>query len=258
MKLTLFLLFAAQTPDPMILLREASVAWRQMLARSTAWTSTETTTITRRAPDAAVLSQSSFTYDNIFVVDGMWPKLTARNDQPLSSGEAAEQDKKMREVEVYRRKTPIEKRKSKKEARRASFRFESVLEGHTGQLLREDTFRGRAVWMCEYTPRPDRKPSNDLEEEARTALLRVAIDKETKLPIFREWKQLFVRRKLPAGTTTTFRLLAVDHSLWLPELILTVVPRADGAIDETRQTFSRWRRFSSETRVLVEADTPQN
>ena len=98
----------------------------------------------------------SETHDIIFVEGISYSKLTARDGKPLGRGEAAKEEKKLRETAEERRKQrhaglfhPTVNTASE----------EDLLALFDNRLVGEEEIRGRKAWVIESSPRPGHQPA---------------------------------------------------------------------------------------------------
>jgi hypothetical protein len=252
MKIHLALLAAivlhAQTPEPRELLQQALSSQRKMRERAGTWTYEETITTTQLSTDGEREQRTQSGYEVIFLVDDFIHKLVSLNGKPLPPSMAQAEDKRLKKVAEYRRKTPYDKRKASKESKRFVLKYKLMLDHHDLKFAGEDTVNGRPAWVLEGTPRLNAKP--DQERDAMVALMRcrVWIDKQDLVFVRTEGDMMEAWQNLPTGTHVVTELSPIEPGVWLTKSIRITAPRLSGDV-ETAQEYFNYRKFQTKTTI---------
>jgi hypothetical protein len=180
-----------------------------------------------------------------------------QDGQPLSAMAAAEEEKRYREVERFRRETPTARRRQRYfEAEENRFKIDSriVLEFHEASLAGEETYDGRPCWVVDTAPRRGAPRPKRRSQWSLSQKLRFWIDKDTGFPIRVVATQLFDFDSARRGTVTEVRSTQMD-GVWLLRRIGSEGKRkVDGqtVVYRTVQEYSNYRRFTATTHLLFD------
>ena len=116
---------------------------------------------------------STETHDIIFVEGMSYRKLTARNGEPLKPGEAAKEEKKLRQTAEERRK---HRRAGPFHATADTASDEDLLALFDNRLVGEEEIGERKAWVVESMPRPGHAPANDHEKQVLSFRKKLWID----------------------------------------------------------------------------------
>jgi len=170
--------------------------------------------------------------------------------RPLSPEDAAEEEKRYREVERFRRNTPMEERRRRYfGAEENRFRIDSaiVLEHHDARLIGEDTVAGRPGWVIETRPRKGAPKPKRRSQWALALRIKYWIDQQSFFPVRIAAEQLYDFDSSRKGAITEFST-RLEDGVWLRREI-TIQGRAklDGqTVDyRTEQVYSSYRRFAA-------------
>ncbi len=184
-------------------------------------------------------------------------RLVSVDGEPLTEDEQKAEDKRYREVELYRRKTPMEERRRRYfAAEEQRYRFDAtlVLRYHELTLAGEETVAGRRCWIVETharrgAPKPKRRSQWSLAQA-----FRYAIDQETLFPVRVEARQMFAFGGWDAGARTTYENMLVD-GVWLTGHVTAEGRGRRGGVAaqfQTEQTYSGYKRFSAATTLIID------
>jgi hypothetical protein len=211
---------------------------------------------------------------DVFNVDGTsYRKLLQKDGKPLSENEARKEQAKM-DKEIARRKNESESQRRKRiEAERKEleegikFR-EELMKAFAFRIEGEDKVNGFAAWRIAGDPRPDFVPKSREGRFLNKVKGRIWIEKQTN-----EWLKFdvltldkisfggFIATVQP-GAAMTAQQMRVNDELWHPEWFrLKLNARAlwKKMNGEVEQTFSNFRKFQTESRILdvSEVDKPR-
>jgi hypothetical protein len=207
-----------------------------------------------------VRSRDWVSYELTMLEGESYHRRVAINGHPLDPDEEEAEEKRYREVERYRRATPLEERRRKHlaaEERRFKIDTRIVMDFHDMKLLGEATHGGRKVWVVETMPRKGAPKPKRRSEWSLSQRLKYWIDEQTFLPLEVEAEQLFDFDSSRKGTVTRVTYKDVDGVSLLQRIHSSGV-RKSGKLTvtaETDQTYSNYRRFRSES-VLWFNDDP--
>lgn len=211
-----------------------------------------------------VRSVNSETRDWTFVDGEPFRRLIARNDQPLSPGEQKKEDDRLLKVTNERRNEDAvrkQRRIAESEKRRQKGRdlLREIPKAYDFRLVGNDAVDGRAAWVIEAMPRTDFKSSVPNAWILSKFRGKIWIDKQDY-----EWSKvdcesidtvrigLFLAR-LNKGAHLTFEQTRVNNEVWLTKHAIVrfdarlLVKRAN---KEEEQTFSNFKRFSTDSRIV--------
>lgn len=260
------LLFASATlapaaqPDPARLLESAAESFRQNRRDAVFFVFQEHITH-REWNGAGELSGASETaYEVLMIENEPYHRRVSRNGQPLAGEELAEEDRRMRQVTEFRRRTPAEERRRRfAAAERTRLRFDvrTLAEHHLARFDGEVTCATGPCLALSVWPKPKApKPRHPYEW---TLALRghLWLDRETMHPVRADLEQAIDFYGQPAGSRTVFEYARVE-GVWLIQRIHSTVVERRGrqtARRETAQEYSGYQRFQAES-IIVYRDDP--
>jgi hypothetical protein len=155
----------------------------------------------------------SETHDIIFVEGISYSKLTARNGKPLEPGEAAKEEKKLRQTAEERRKQrhaglfhPTVNTASE----------EDLLALFDNRLVGEEEMGGRKAWVIESTPRPGHVPANDHEKQVLSFRKKLWIDEADNVLVKTLDVVIGDRVFMKPGSMMAWEFSKIDGAAWLP------------------------------------------
>jgi hypothetical protein len=193
-------------------------------------------------------------------------RLTAKDDKPLSAGEAKKEDDKIQRIidkrknesEDGRRKRLEHEEKEREEDRK--FVLE-VADAFNFWLIGSEAIDGRDAWVIEGEPRPGYEPKERNAKMLSKFKGRVWIDKADS-----QWVKLdvtaidtltigFVLARIHKGTNFVVELTRVNDEVWLPKRVqvhldarVALFKSYDEDID---LTYRDYKKFRTETKVTV-------
>ncbi|MCU0248357.1 MAG: hypothetical protein MUC42_17440 [Bryobacter sp.] len=251
MTLVLALLVAA---DPMAILRDSVAAVEKNGAESRNFLYREVITQRYIVAEAEYIQTSRKTYEVVALVGEPFEKLIAIDNQPLPPEMAAEEEKRARDAEAFRKATPLAERMKRRPAfdsNRLWINYEQVLHHHKARLRGEETVNGRRCWVIDFEPKePKRSPA--VKGEILLVMRgTVWVDQENFLRRRMHVEQVRDAFGVPKGSTTETDWTVVE-GVSLPARILSRrSSRFEGkkATFEIEQVYSNYRRFGSESTI---------
>jgi hypothetical protein len=205
--------------------------------------------------DAALPRES--TYEVTFVEGEPYHRWVAQNGEPLPAAQAATEERRLREVEEYRAKTPIEERRRRYfEAEENRFRFDLdlVMRHHELVLAGEEDLDGARVWVIDTRPKKGAPRPRLKSEWSLSQAYRLWIDQASYLPRQIRGSQLFDFLSTRKGAVTTFHYHPVE-GVMLTDFIRSEAPRSNTGrrvVAVTEQRYSEYRRFQASSSLVFE------
>ncbi len=192
----------------------------------------------------------------VLMIDGSpYRRLVAVDDQPLSAGEQADEDRKM-QSEIERRQKESERERKKrvtKYLRERARDLEMVREMSNAfqfRLVGEETMDGHDCWVLEATPKPGYEPK---DREGRVLLGmkgRLWIDKnqnqwvKTRAEVVKPVSFYGFLAKVGPGTFFVLEQQPVAKNIWLPKHFSMVVnATALGFVNEDSKDDETYRDY---------------
>ncbi len=193
-------------------------------------------------------------------------RLTAKDDKPLSDGEAKKEDDKIQKIidkrknesENDRRKRLEHEEKSREEDRK--FVLE-IADAFNFRLIGSEVLDGRDTWVLEGEPRPGYEPKQRGAKMLSKFKGRVWIDKSEA-----QWVKLditaidtisvgFVLARIHKGTHVLVELTRVNDEVWLPKHVQlhfdARVALFKSYDEDVEQTYRDYRKFRTHTKMTV-------
>jgi len=193
-------------------------------------------------------------------------RLTAKDDQPLSSNEAKKEDDKIQKIidkrknesEEDRRKRLEKEEKDREEGRK--FVLE-IADAFNFRLVGSEVIDGRDTWVFEGEPRPGYEPMQRNARMLSKFKGRVWIDKAET-----QWVKLditaidtlsvgFVLARIHKGTRLIIELTRVNDEVWLPKRLqlhfdarIALFKSYDDDVD---QTYRDYKKFRTDSKITV-------
>ena len=198
-------------------------------------------------------------------------RLTAKDDKPLSAGEAKKEDDKIQKIidkrknesEDDRRKRLEHEEKSREEDRK--FVLE-IADAFNFRLIGSEVLDGRDTWVLEGEPRPGYEPRNRGAKMLSKFKGRVWIDKSEA-----QWMKLdigaidtisvgFVLARIHKGTRVLVEVTKVNDEVWLPKHVQfhldARVALFKSYDEDVELTFHDYKKFRTDTRITVIGEQP--
>lgn len=199
-------------------------------------------------------------YEVLMIESEPYHRRVSRNGRRLEGEELADEDRRMRQVSEFRKRTPIEERRRRfAAAERTRLRFDvrTLAENHLARFDGEATCATGPCLVLSVWPKPKApKPRHPYEW---TLALRghLWLDRESLHPVRADLEQTMNFYGQPAGSRTVFEYTRVE-GVWLIQRIHSTVIERRGrqtARRETAQDYSGYQRFQAES-VIVFRDDP--
>jgi hypothetical protein len=193
-------------------------------------------------------------------------RLTAKDDKPLSAGEAKKEDDKIQKI-IDKRKNESDEGRRKRLEHEEKEREEDrkfvleVADAFNFRLIGSEAIDGRDAWVIEGEPRPGYEPKERNAKMLSKFKGRVWIDKADS-----QWVKLdvtaidtlsigFVLARIHKGTNFVVELTRVNDEVWLPKRVqvhldarVALFKSYDEDID---LTYRDYKKFRTETKVTV-------
>ena len=192
----------------------------------------------------------------VLMIDGsQYNRLIAVNDRPLSAGEQAAEEEKLR-AEVLKRGQESERERQKritkyrKEREQNHAMLKEMVDAFTFRLAGEATIDGHACWVLDAAPRPDYQPKNRDTKVLAGMKGRLWVDKAQY-----EWVRIDAEvihpvslygivAKVGPGTRFFLEQAPVAGNLWLPKhFSVKVNASALGFINENSTDDETYRDY---------------
>jgi len=213
-------------------------------------------------PDGTLRRDNLVTYEVTLLEGEYYHRRVAINDRPLEGPLAELEERRFREVEAFRRNTPIEERRRRHfAAEEERFRIDSrlVLQHHDLTLSGSETIAGRPCWIVSTLPRKGTPKPRTRSEASLAQRLDYWIDKETAIPLRVQAEFLQDLRGTPKGTRATLQYIQVE-GVWLlqrVDILARVKSGRQWIEDTTEQVYSNYRRFAAASVLIFEDDPPK-
>lgn len=256
---------AAQTPDPLDIVRRSLEQDRTNFERARDYTFVERSELRRYDGRGRLTKTESETFDVLILGGRPYKKLIGKNDRPLSNKEAEEAGREF-EKELKKRRGESERERrallDKEERRRLESRafLAEIPRAFNFQLVGVERIEGLPVWVIDAGPRADFKPSvrrADLLSKfrgriwiAQDDLQWVRVEAETVGTVS---FGLFLARLGP-GAKLTFEQQRVNDEIWLPSRASTkldarvaLLKRFNAEVDVAWRDY---RKFQTDSRIV--------
>jgi hypothetical protein len=200
-------------------------------------------------------------------------RLTAKDDQPLSAGEAKKEDDKIQKI-IDKRKNESDEDRRKRLAKEEKDREEDrkfvleIADAFNFRLTGSEMIDGRDTWVLEGEPRPGYEPRQRGSKMLSKFKGRVWIDKSEA-----QWVKLnitaidtlsvgFVLARIHKGTHILVELTKVNDEVWLPKYVQLHLDARLALLKsynlDVEQTYRDYKKFRTDTKVtLVGEDGPK-
>ena len=193
-------------------------------------------------------------------------RLTAKDDKPLSAGEAKKEDDKIQRI-IDKRKSESDENRRKRLEKEEKSREEDrkfvleVADAFNFKLVGSEVLDGHDTWVLEGEPRPGYEPKQRGAKMLSKFKGRVWIDKSEA-----QWVKLdvtaidtisvgFVLARVHKGTHAVVEMTKVNDEVWLPKHVqlhidvrLALLKNFDVDVE---QAFRDYKKFRSDTKITV-------
>jgi hypothetical protein len=193
-------------------------------------------------------------------------RLTAKDDKPLSAGEAKKEDDKIQKI-IDKRKNESDEGRRKRLEHEEKEREEDrkfvleVADAFNFRLIGSEAIDGRDAWVIEGEPRPGYEPKERNAKMLSKFKGRVWIDKADS-----QWVKLdvtaidtltigFVLARIHKGTNFVVELTRVNDEVWLPKRVQVHLDARVALFksydEDIELTYRDYKKFRTETKVTV-------
>jgi hypothetical protein len=193
-------------------------------------------------------------------------RLTAKDDKPLSAGEAKKEDDKIQKI-IDKRKNESDEGRRKRLEHEEKEREEDrkfvleVADAFNFWLIGSEAIDGRDAWVIEGEPRPGYEPKERNAKMLSKFKGRVWIDKADS-----QWVKLdvtaidtlsigFVLARIHKGTNFVVELTRVNDEVWLPKRVQVHLDARVALFksydEDIELTYRDYKKFRTETKVTV-------
>ena len=193
-------------------------------------------------------------------------RLTAKDDKPLSAGEAKKEDDKIQKI-IDKRKNESEDARCKRLEKEEKDREEArkfvleVADAFNFHLVGSETVDGHDAWVLDGEPRPGYEPKSREAKMLTKFKGRVWIDKAEA-----QWVKLditaidtisvgWVLARIHKGTCVQVEMTRVNDEVWLPKHLQAHVDMRvalfKGYDVDVDQTYRDYKKFRTTTKITV-------
>jgi hypothetical protein len=253
-----------------IILRSAALDQRDVdIAKDYAYT--RRTEQRRLDSSGRVKSVESKTHEVLVLFGRPYERLIAKDDKPLPAAEVRKEQQKLdKEVERRRKESPKEREKQAREEAKAleqqKAMIREVADAYTFRLLGEEKVSGHDVWVIAGEPFPGYRPRSDRAKMLPNFRGKVWITKDDyrwarlEAEVVRTVSLGLVLARLQPGTQLSMEQTRVREELWMPSVVhakvfvrLALIKAISAEVDVT---FSNYRKFQSDSRILETSEVP--
>ena len=158
-----FPLVSKELPEPRELIIRSLDAGEKNEQQLRAYVSRTRSTLKQFETDGSLKSEETKTFDDVLLDGFHVRKLIAKNDKPLSPGDAQKEEARLAKLIAQRNRETPEARQRRlaeaKEKREKDRRFSrELLDAFDYKLAGEETVNGRKAWILDATPHAGYKP----------------------------------------------------------------------------------------------------
>lgn len=246
-----------QTPPARELLERMAASEKANRRQSAFFVFHEDIHYTERLPDGAYRRNTRAAFEVSILEGEPYHRRVLQDGSPLNPVDEAYEEKRYREVERYRRTTPLEQRRKKYfEAEENRFKIDSaiVLEYHEATLVGEETVEGRRCWVIDTAPRKGTPKPKRRSQWSLSQRLRYWVDQETYFPIKVLANQLFDYDSSRKGTVTEVLSRRMEGVWLLQRIVSEGTRKADGqpVVYRTEQVYSGYRHFTTSSTLVFD------
>jgi len=209
------------------------------------------------------------TYEVMELYGEQVQRLTAKNDKPLDSKDAAKEEEKIQKL-LDKRKNESEDARRKREQKEEKDREEGrqfvreVADAYNFHLFGTETLGGRDAWVIDATPRPGYAPHMKDAKFLPKFRFRAWIDKTDA-----QWGKLDIDcidtvsvglflARIHKGSRIEIEQTRANDEVWLPQHVGLKIDARLALLKEyhveLEQTFRDYKRFRATTKILAVED----
>ena len=209
------------------------------------------------------------TYEVMELYGEQVQRLTAKNDKPLDSKDAAKEEEKIQKL-IDKRKNESEDARRKREQKEEKDREEGrqfvreVADAYNFHLFGTETLGGRDAWVIDATPRPGYAPHMKDAKFLPKFRFRAWIDKTDA-----QWGKLDIDcidtvsvglflARIHKGSRIEIEQTRANDEVWLPQHVGVKIDARLALLKEyhveLEQTFRDYKRFRATTKILAVED----
>lgn len=253
-----------------IILRSAALDQRDLdIARNYAYT--RRTEQRRLDASGKVKSVESRTHEVLILYGRPYERLIAKDDKPFPPNQERKEQRKLdRELEHRSKASEKDREKrAREEAKRVEDQkamIREVADAYSFRFLGEEQVSGHDAWVIEAEPLPGYHPRSSRAKLLPNFRGKVWITKEDyrwaklEAEVVRTVSLGLVLARLQPGTQLSMEQTRVREELWMPSAIRAKVLVRLALIKvvcaEVDVTFSNYRKFQSDSRVLETTELP--
>jgi hypothetical protein len=218
-----------------------------------------------------VKSAESKTHEVLVLFGRPYERLIAKDDKPLPEAEERKEQQKLdKEVERRRKESPKERekhvREEAKDLEEQKAMIREVADAYSFRLLGEEKVSGYDVWVIVGEPLPGYRSRSDRAKMIPNFRGKIWITKgdyrwaKLEAEVVRTVSLGLVLARLQPGTQFSMEQTRVREELWMPSAVhakvfvrLALIKTISAEVDVT---FSNYRKFQSDSRVLETSEVP--
>lgn len=204
----------------------------------------------------------------IMILDGRpYEKLIAKNDKPLSSKDAAKEQKKLDDELAKRKRQSVQERaRLEKERLEEKKYLKEFTEAFVFRVVAEEAVSGKPAWVISVTPRQGYRPSSSDAKMFTKLKGKVWIDKGEYHWVKAEGEAIdtlsfgFFLFRVAPGARVSFEQTRVNEEVWLPSRIsvraearLALLKKMRAEIDIT---YREYRKFQADSKIVADSIDP--
>jgi hypothetical protein len=225
----------------------------------------------RLDPSGKVTKTETRTQEVLILYGRPYERLIAKDGKPLPPDEDRKERGKM-DKEIARRAKESPKEKEKR-AREESANLQQVREvlrevadAFDFRIVGEEELEGFATWVIQAEPKPGYRPRSKQTRILPNFRGKVWISKDgyrwvkVEAEVIRRISVGLILARLDPGTTLAFEQQRVQGEIWMPRQVRSRVYAKLGLVKsynlDVLVTYSNYRKFQSDSRVLETSEVP--
>jgi hypothetical protein len=247
----------AQQPDAQEIVR------RSVAAQTADWNAAPNYSFVERDTVAKHGAATSKTYEVLMIGGSQYNRLIAVGGRPLSSGEQADEDRRVQqEIQRRKRESPSARgrrvEKYERERQQDHAMMLEMGEGFSFKLAGSEKVDGHDTWLLEATPKPGYQPKTRDTKVLTGMKGKLWVDKEqyhwvkVEAEVFRPVSFYGFLAKVGQGTRFVLENEPVDGGVWLPKhFAVTVNSTALGFIKQDSNNDETYRDYQPNAKALA-------